>query len=656
MMGIRKKGQVTIFIILGLIVLLSIALFIYFKTSFIVTEPRLLAKELSPISVYVEQCMDKSAEEAVRKISERGGYFTLPAFIESNPSMYVNPDGIGVIKIPFWFYKGARFNPSIVTIQNEIARYVETNVMSCINGFAPFEKEYKITALDTIKVTALLNSDDISFVMKYPIRVNHKGNSTYTIIDKFTTSVPVRLKKIIETANRILESEVRTAYLENFTIDMMTSNPDIPFTDMQFGCKAKEWRVTDIKAKVQEIVSYNIQRIRLKNTNYLQFIEPEAKYKALLKYHMEDIANGNVPKEIPEDAYEYLHMFWDAGLEKDNFINVKISTPPNLDMDFIARPHDNGILRSKVVEGEKKYIKFLCTNMWHFTYDVNYPVIVAIKDEISFGGEGYVFKFAMPVTIHNNEAYKKNYGYQMFMTDYYDRAFCDERSGETTDIRVLSKEDGYSNMPVKGVNLSMQCFTYYCPLGLTQPDDGEYRLRTMLPNCVNPFIVAEKEGYLTARKQLTGTRLDIPMTKLKKMDYKVVFHRYNSIGKVLEAKDTLEEDMNASLQITTDDYTQYKMYPIEDDMSDESKTISLVDGDATYTIELILTQEGEYVGGYNGEVTLSSVDIANADTIVFHAIKYVPIPYTKDEKLLMMDYLLNGNYKEVLKPKLVAES
>ena len=63
----------------------------------------------------------------------------------------------------------------------------------------------------------------------------------------------------------------------------------------------------------------------------------------------------------------------------------------------------------------------------------------------------------------------------------------------------------------------MQCIKYYCPLGLTRADRGSYRLVTQLPDaCENPFIIAEKEGYLKSKKQLVDTKsITLPMTRLK---------------------------------------------------------------------------------------------------------------------------------------------
>ncbi len=616
--------------------------------NFIIKDPEILDEQLEPIGRYIEECMARSAEDAVRLIGMQGGYIDIPLNMDFNPSRYVNPDGLGIIKLPYWFYKGNRYVPTIAAVQREISTYVEEHTNDCIDDFNVFKDEYQFTEIDDMKVTTFLNKNDISIVMEYPIRVYYRTNKTYTLLEKFSTSVPVRLRKTIEIANKILDSEVRYAFLENFTIDLMASNPNVPFTDMKFTCKVLEWDIFGIKRQVEEMLFYNLPRIRVKNTDYRPFLEEESEYKKLLEYHMEDIAEGNYPKNVPEDACEYLHMFWDAGLDKESMITVGFKFLPEVGMDLIGRPHDNGILRSKLVQGSKQYIRFLCVNAYHFIYDANYPVITTIRDDVSFNGEGYLFSFAMPVTIHNNEPYKINYGYDMFTTTYYDRGFCADRGDNIADIRVYGKEQGYSNVELDEVNISLQCFKYHCDLGQTTADQGSYRLRTTLPaSCSNPFIIAEKEGYLKAKKQLTDEDgINLELTKLKELDYEVVFHRYNSIGDSLESEQPLEDDMNVSIQIISDDFEQYKLYPIEN-------KIELIEGDAAYELDIALTQSEEYIGGYKGKWKVSGLDVANSDKVIFHIIKYVPFPFTQEDKLKMMAYLLMGDYNETIAPELI---
>lgn len=635
--------------------LLSLVLFIYFKTTVTIVDADIVPKEAEPVKKYIEGCMQKAVDDAITLIGLQGGFIKIPTNIAFSSSRYVNPDGLGIVKIPYWFYKGSRYNPTIESVQKEISQYVEENTASCLNNFEVFSDQYRVAELGKMDVEVTLNKEDISVFMKYPIRIHYLSNNSNIKIESYFTKVDVGLRKVIEVANKLLDAELRGVFLENFTIDLMASNPDIPFTDMKFDCKTFEWHINDVKERLNEMLYYNIPRIRIKDTNYFPFLENEAVYEKLLEYNMENIANGDYPENVPEDAYEYLHMFWNVGLDNTEDISVGLSFIPEVGTDLIGRPHDNGVLRSKVARGGKDFIDFFCVNIYHFTYDINYPVLVTIIDEDSHGGEGYFFNFALPVTIINNEPYKSDYGYDMFTTSYVDEGFCDERREKVTDIRVYGNEDGFSNVELDGVNVSLQCFRYYCGLGQTKADGGVYRLRTALPSsCSNPFLIAEKEGYIPSKKQVLDDDMDIDLDliRLKKLDYHVVFHRYNSIGKVIENEKELEEDMEVSIQILNENLQQYKLFPLEGDVSHDIDKIELIEDDVEYDVDIVLMQGEEYAGGYRGKWKVSGEEVADSDMVIFHVLKYVPMPYTKEDKLMMVDFILNGDYEDEVAPEL----
>ncbi|MBS3135905.1 hypothetical protein J4401_03000 [Candidatus Woesearchaeota archaeon] len=644
----KKRAQISVFVVLGVVVLASVAMFLYFRSSSI-AKPDIKARDANPISNYVEGCIEESANEAITLLGQQGGYITMPLNIVNDPSRYYSPDGNGILKMPLWFYKGNKFNPGIRDVQDDISEYVSSRISRCINDFQPFINEYDIEA-GQAEATTFLNKEDVTVNLKYPLKITYKGNSSSTSMSDFSISVPVRLRKLIETAGAILDSELKDFFLENFTIDLMTSNHEIPFTDMEFTCSRLEWKVSDIKEKTEQMLRYSLPRVRVKNTLHRPFAAPEREYEKLLAYTMEDIAKGNFPKNAPEDSFEYLRLYWDPGLEKDNSISVALSLPSQ-GIELTARPNDDGILRANTAEGSSQYLRFLCIGIYHFVYDLNFPVLFALKDTASYGGEGYIFNFAIPATIKNNEPYKLDYGYDLFTTTYFDRGFCDDRGDETADIRAIGYDGEIDNTELNRANISLECIRYFCPLGMTSPSGGKYRLITTLPaSCANPFITAEKDGYLKAKAQLISDRLDIKMTRLKDMDYGVVMHMYNSLGDVMGSPEELGEDMNVSIQLLSGDFVQYNVYPIQQDASPDIGKIRLIEDDAEYELQIILTQNGEYVGGYSGTFSAGRETIKDSKKIVFHILRYVPTPFTREDKLKMVGYMLDEGYADELKP------
>jgi len=640
-----KKAQVTAFIIIGLIVLISVILFIYFK-SVLLTSPEPITDEIKPINLYIEECIQDSAKSAITLIGAQGGFIKIPYNIDYNQAKYINPDKIGIVKLPYWYYKGNRHSPSVFSVERDISLYITESVKNCIDDFSDFKPQFNITELKEMKISTFLNKNDVTIVMDYPISIKYKGDSSSTKIERFSTVIDVRLRTLIEHSNKLLDQELTDFFLEYFTVNLMAANPDIPFTGMEFTCSPLKWDIKSVEQELRDLLVYNVPRIRVANTNYPDFQRPISQYKALEKLTMQDIADNKYPKNPPPDKYEYLHMLWDAGLS-DKTVSIGFEFRNEFPIDIISHPHQNGIMKSKPIKGDDEYLSMICMNAYHFVYDVNFPIIISLHDPLSYNGEGFTFSFAVPITIHNNEPFKENYGYDLFTTTYLDEDFCNEREDKVSEIIVYGKEDGYSNLELKGVNLTMQCLRYSCPLGVTLADEGAYRMRVQLPKlCSNPFILAEKEGYLSDRAQITEERLNLNLKKLKQLDYEVIMRRYNSFGSVIDPAEFLEEDMEVSIKLSTENYHQYLDYPATDNQ------LKIIEGSEEYSLDIVLTQNGEYVGGYIGTWNTDSGDVAIADRVTFNVIKYVPTPFTKEAKINMVGYLLSDNYQSELRPEL----
>ncbi len=71
-----KKGQVTIFIILGIIILVAVILFFFIKSRFYfgpATQER-LQQEFPAIKEHIENCLKQESEPLIRKIGLQGGF------------------------------------------------------------------------------------------------------------------------------------------------------------------------------------------------------------------------------------------------------------------------------------------------------------------------------------------------------------------------------------------------------------------------------------------------------------------------------------------------------------------------------------------------------------------------------------------------------
>ena len=648
-----KKAQITPFIIIGAFILLSASLFIYYR-NFVVVEPKILPEDIVPVKNYIEACLKDTGKDAAIKLGMQSGYIEIPneirlsrAYVELTPGSF--------IKVPYWYYNGISFIPSIELMQNQISDHIKNNIKKCVD-LEVFQRDYTIEERDDIEVETIIAENDLDIKMDYTIIIKNKATDEQTRISEFHTIVPVRLKKAYNLAKQIMEAENTQTYFEEMTIDWISMNNKIPLNGIEFHCKPLKWNVRDVRNELQDMIYYNLPKVRVKNTDYAKFLEHEDVYENLQKYSIEEIYQGNRPKQkAPADAYDYSHYLIDVRARPTD-LKTGFLYSPTWGMDLTVRPSEGGIMRSIKQSASEQFLSFLCLNTYHFTYDVTYPIEVLIRDDKSFNNQGYVFRFAFPVMINHNAPDRAGFINPLYIMKGGDFiGECEDLAGPVYDIRALGLDEfGIMNMELKNVNISYNCFRFTCNLGTTKADQGAYRLRTQLPSsCANGFIKAEKPGYLEEQEQvLDSTDIDVELRKLKTFRFEVVMNDYN-YGIIGDDK-PIEKPFSTIIELQSyddPDLIFFRKYPLENTPS----TIDLIEQNSKYKVDIMLFDEEDnmFIGGYKGNWSLKYSDIAENKKIIFHVVNYLPKPMNKEQESEMIEFLEENNiYKTVLEPEL----
>jgi hypothetical protein len=649
----RRKGQITVFIIIGLIIVISIFLYLYLKQRANYFQPEVVTPtEIMPIQQYVQSCIYDSAKDAINTLGMQSGFIEIPADIRRNPSSYLRVDPFGMLIRPFWYYRGQVRIPSEDYLKYEISQYVQDNLINCVGDFRAFAKQFDIVA-GQARVTTSMGDKSVIVEVDFPIEIRDRKVRKITNIRKFKSEVPVRLKAAYQLAKKIMEAENNERFLENVTIDLMAASPKIPFTGMEFQCGALKWQVSSVKSVLQDLLNYNLLRIKIDNTNYAPFEASPSEYKEFSRFTMEDINDGKLPSTSPpSDAYEYFHFLFDVG-NNDRTLKAKIIYRPDYGMDLVAMPSRDGVMRSDLVEGQAKFLSYICINIYHFVYDITYPVEVVVRDDSSFGGLGYLFTFAFPVVIFHNQGDRSVRGTMLFDIRVPAEGFCENLGQEEYTVTAFGTYEGYTDSEIPDVDIQYECMSQHCKIGQTKADNGYYRLRTLLPEgCVNPFLIANKTGYLATREQVLGNEVSIRMKKLKPVSFKVVKHVYQEFGGTIGSAEELGEGEMAAISLTlaNSSYSQYAQYPLQGNMSRE---ISLVEDSAEYKLDVAFLKDNEYVGGYiDDNFKISLNDIVQAEEIEIPVIEYRPTPVTDPQKAATASYVAGGSYKSAIRPVL----
>lgn len=154
-----KKGQITIFIIVAIIIVGLVVLFftIRGKTSLNIGT----SQEVKPVYAYVRDCIEQTAYYGIYEIGAKGGYY-FPArdSVDTGEAYYV--------------LAKKSLIPDKETIESQLGAYIEVNLRICLDGFKLFPS-FNISSGE-ISATTILKEDRFIVNVNYPITITQAGS------------------------------------------------------------------------------------------------------------------------------------------------------------------------------------------------------------------------------------------------------------------------------------------------------------------------------------------------------------------------------------------------------------------------------------------------------------------------------------------------
>jgi hypothetical protein len=234
---ISKRGQVTLFVIIAVILVAAILFFLVIRPQ--ITRPaisaeeaqRLLASQVEPIKTYTENCMKTVARKTLNTMGRQGGYiipkpdrFTIPADVIAD-SMVIN--------YALFYDKGmnsyVNFLPSLDEIcQSQLKEILskDPTFPSCINDYEQWKKEYGIE-IGNLNLSDIECKDIIAIRFSQPVKLSLGGSST--VIDDYVVTIPINMPKIRELASRVLNK----AALGGSFAEAMVEEGDNQWTELK---------------------------------------------------------------------------------------------------------------------------------------------------------------------------------------------------------------------------------------------------------------------------------------------------------------------------------------------------------------------------------------------------------------------------------------
>lgn len=512
----QKKGQITIFIIIGILLLLVLLIVISIQKEIVTFKTEeLIPTEKGKVENFLTSCISKIGDDALFKMGVQGGYIRVPDEIASNDDLHLRTSPLTVV--PYWARAEQTNVPSLTQLKTRLDNYVQENLRSCLFEMEAFQETYDLVEKSDIVANTEIVESKVIFNVRWNVEVRNKAGEVVSELIDHSAESHIKLKKVHKIASRIIEKEMQSLKLEDLTQDLIAlEHPDVPLVGMEVSCSKKKWDVQQAKETVQNLIHTNIRELKVKSTDFVEF--PET-----LTYYQN-------------------HYIWDLGEEINHpEVSVAFNYDQNYPFYFEVTPREGNTMKSGQFGGTN-LLSFLCLQNWKFTYDVVYPVLVQVRDETT----GYNFNFAFTVHLIRNKADRREA--EARTSNLFERStnedYCQEAKSPLTvysyELVENEKTGVYDRTPLGDVNTTFSCLKYSCEMGTTNYDfggSGAIAGYTMnFPYCVGGILRGIKEGYKeTWQKVRTSPAQEVelelvPLFSFPAKQIKVVKHDLGSLS------------------------------------------------------------------------------------------------------------------------------
>jgi hypothetical protein len=491
-----KKGQLTIFIILGLLLLIAVGVVLYMTREkavapgeAAVAEAQRVPAEMQQLNEFVKNCLYLTAKQGLEMLGQHGGYIDSPRNYNpvdptSGKSVQFAPQS--KLAIPYWWHLESRNNcksgcvfgterPTLTSIEEQMNNYIIDEFPKCVGTFSNFKsQDYVITTTHPPNVQTAITAGSVLITMTYPMDVT-KGGSKFTL-ENFATELPVKFLEIYTLATNITNVEAKYNFLELGTRNLIDVFGRLdeqalpPVSDMEFGFgTSKIWTKLDVENKIMQMLTSYIPLLKVTYTKNYKYLP--------------------APKGKDKQFYEVLY---------NRGFTVPVLEPhPNMDVKFSYlpwwKPYFNMNCNGQLCQAEGM------SNTWgfifgirryNFAYDVSYPVLVDIKQADAFGGAGYTFKFFLEANMrHNMPLASVEPNITVPLSRERMSMFCspDQRTSGNITVNVSTS----SGIPVDGANVLYRCGRESCMIG----ESADGKLVAQFPRCLGGILSAAHPDY-----------------------------------------------------------------------------------------------------------------------------------------------------------------
>ena len=212
-----KKGQITLFIIVAILILFMVG-FIFALSGKL--SPNSTEDISSQVNSYVRSCISKTSSEALKTLSMQGGYYELPS------GAFVYREG----KIPVYYDQRINLSPPLETLEEEFSKFLDNELPECLKFNEISRQGFKVIVGEPRTFTTI-SRNQLSLEIDVPIEISKKDFKLH--LDNFRAQIETDYGEAHDSSVRIVNKILEDPKYLDYTFLGTISHPVtiIPITD-----------------------------------------------------------------------------------------------------------------------------------------------------------------------------------------------------------------------------------------------------------------------------------------------------------------------------------------------------------------------------------------------------------------------------------------
>ena len=402
----NRRGQVTIFIIIAILIVAAVALFFVLREKIVKEE---IPLNIQPIENNFLSCLEEDTLTGALVLESQGGYIELPDYEFGSEYMPFSSqlDFLGN-PIPYWYYiSGNNIEkeqvPSKEFMEEQLEDFIEEKINLCV--LSNYNSGYEITkGIPNASVEIKENEIKVDLNMDLDVGFNESRK----LITNHKVIVKSNLGKLYDSAKKVYDFEQENLFLEKYAIDNLRLYA--PVDGVEFTCSPLQWNADDVFDELEQATEINT--LALSNLR-----------------NKDDYFKVDLPVS-----------------EKVGFINSR-----NWPKTFEVLPSEENLLLANPIGNQPELGALgFCYAPYHFVYNIKYPVLVQVSEEDE------IFQFPFAVVIQGNNPRKPLNGTVIGTKTF---GLC-ENKVNPVDVDIYD-----TNLNPVNASVYYECFGERCKIG-----------------------------------------------------------------------------------------------------------------------------------------------------------------------------------------------